>query len=96
MNAHQMPVPQQAQPPRQAQPEEHDDEPRRTPAHHARALPTWRPSLSTTARDAAVRLRRAWTWLRAWVLPIAGPLLLASISAALGFFVGALFAQHTG
>lgn len=96
MNAHQVSAPQQAQPPRQAQPEEHDDEPRRAPAHHARALPSWHRPLSAAARHAAVWLRHSCTWLRTWVLPIAGPLLLASISAALGFFVGALFARHTG
>jgi hypothetical protein len=50
--------------------------------------------------------RPAWVWVRwtvtgirhvwSWVLPIAGPLFLASMSAALGFFVGAIFAQGRG
>ncbi len=71
--------------------ERNGNKPRTARTHHARPLlSTWRLGLSAAVWGAGVRLRRTWAWIRAWVLPLAGPLFLASLSAALGCFVGAL------
>jgi hypothetical protein len=67
--------------------------------HHARSpltrrllgLVTGRPAW-VLARWTAAAIRRS----RAWILPFAGPLFLAALSASLGFRVGALFAPGTG
>lgn len=100
MNGTPVPSPRPAQTRQQAgSAEPNGNKPRTAGAHHARpSLSKWRLVLPSTvwAAGAGARLRRTWTRLRAWALPIAGPLCFASISAALGFLVGALFVLVAG